>query len=98
MSFIDIKPISKLYLEQAQIVSKIKSILTYAEIEGFQTRAILVGIEKDKEISIKPFNRELKEYSALVDSENQGLQISKAFGKEIIYNLDKIIKRLHTDN
>jgi len=97
LSFMDLKPAAKLLFDQAQIVSKIKSTLTYAETEGFQTRASLVGLEQDKEALLRPFQQELKEYKSLADSEEQGLKISSAFCNEIIYNLNKIIKRLQTE-
>jgi hypothetical protein len=94
LSYIDVKSMGKLFLEQARTVSKLRSTLTFAESEGFRTRAFLVSIEKEKEELLGPFTREMTEYKKYTESEEGAAALSKAFSSEIVHNLNKAIKRL----
>lgn len=94
LTYTDLKSLGKLYIEQAQTVSKIRSTLTFAEEEGFRTRAALVGIDKEKEILLHPFEKEMSEYEKLTASKETAVKLSKAFGSEIIYNLNKTVRRM----
>ncbi len=94
LTYTDVKPMGKLLLEQARIVSKLRTTLTYAETEGFQTRTVLVNIDTEKEELLKPFNQELKEYKALLGADQEWKKLSKAFSSEIIHNVNRIIRRL----
>lgn len=94
LSYIDVKPTAKLFLEQARIVAQLRSTLTFAESEGFQTRAVLVGIDKEKDELLKPFLKEMTEYKNIAEEAGDAVKLSKAFSSEIIYHLNRVINRL----
>ena len=94
LSYIDVKYMGKLFLEQAQTVSKLRSTLKYAENEGFKTRTVLVNIEKEQEELRRPFFRELLEYKRLTESDQDAFTLSKAFSSEIVHHLGKVVRRL----
>ena len=93
----DFKPLIRLYTSQAQIVSGIKSTLDFSVKEGFQTRTTLVDLYKDKDSVLRSFEDEKKGYMSLTGSETAAERINKAFCTEIIYNIDKTIKRLGSE-
>lgn len=93
----DIKTMSKLYMAQAQKIVELRSTLTYAEEEGFRTRTVLVGLFKEKATVLGSFENEKNEYIRLAGDTDQGIKISKAFGSEMIYRLEKAAVRLERE-
>jgi len=76
------------------MISEIRSTLNFAEKEGYQTRSVLVAIFKDKDRVMESIEHESKEYLRLAGSEAGSGQLSKAFSSEMIYHLEKSVKRL----
>jgi len=90
----DVKSISKLYTRQAQEISRLRSTLSFAEEEGYQTRAYLVEMVKNRQSIYRPFKEEVPIYRNLTGSDESTAGLIKAFTSEIIYNLTKQIRRL----
>jgi hypothetical protein len=93
----DIKPLAKLYMSQAQKIAELRSTLTFAEEEGFRTRAVLVGMFNEKERVLGSFENEKKEYMRIAGDSRQGIKISKAFSSEMIYRLERAAARLERE-
>lgn len=94
LAYTDVKSTGKLFLEQAYTISKLRSTLSFAESEGFRTRAVLVGIDDEKDELLQPFSRETAEYRKLTGTEADAAALSKAFGNEIVHHLNKAVRRL----
>ena len=93
----DLKPLSKLLLSQVQMMARIRSTLTFAEKEGFQTRSILVSIFNDRVNILNTIDKEMKQYKTISGSDDAGVHLSKTFASEIAFNLDKAVKRLRKE-
>ena len=75
-------------------MTRIRSTLTFASKEGFQTRAFLVELLEEKETILGSFQNEKKAYAQLAGSPEEGIRFSKAFSSEMIFNLKKAIRQL----
>jgi inorganic triphosphatase YgiF len=95
LSQYDLKPLSRLFFNQAGEVSRVRSTITFAAQEGFKTRESLVRLADNRREVLQFFEDEAKRYRQMADGDEQTARtISKAFGKEIIYILDKQANRL----
>lgn len=91
----DIKSMSRLFLNQAGEVSRVRSSLFFAAKEGFKTREALVRLSERKRGIMNYFEEERKRYHHMTEGDEQKIRtIGKAFGTEIIYVLSKQLNRI----
>ncbi len=83
----DLRPLGPFFATQAQELSRIRSILAFAEKERFKTREILSGILSRRDSSVTLIERELKEYERIWFG--HGDELAREFAAEIAEHLGR---------
>lgn len=86
----DIKPLAKLFFNQAAEIARVRSTLAFAAKEGFRTREALVRFIKNKKQITALFDEEAKRYREMAAGDEKAVRsLSKAFGNEIMGVLNR---------
>jgi len=83
------KPMSKLYMSQIEIFSKLLSTLKFAKNEKFNTRELLLDLNSEKAAFMSLIEKERDEYVSIAIFDKKGSETAKAFVKRIIEFLGK---------
>ena len=85
----DLKPMSRIYLDQIEAFSSLLSTLIFAKNEKFHTRELLLDLSKERDFLLNLIVKERKEYSTIVPFDKNGKDTAKAFVKRISEYLEK---------
>ena len=89
----DLKPLGKLFMDQAAEFSSIRSTLLYAESEGFKTREILSGIVERRDRLSLLLRMEHTKYAEVLGKGTDASVLAKAFSHELIKILARQMAR-----
>lgn len=84
-----IEPMTTFFLDQAKDLSYINSAIDFVLKDRYKVRDILMRLINKKEGILNIMNQEMMEYEKIAGSLQTAIHLSKAMGKEIIYNLEK---------
>lgn len=79
----DLKPLSKMFLSQAEEFSRLRSTVAFARREQTGIREMLASLETHREKTLSMVEREAEAYKVRAGSENAALRITRAFAVDI---------------
>lgn len=79
----DLKPLSKMFLSQAEEFSRLRSTVAFARREQTGIREMLASLETQREKTLGMVEREAEAYKVRAGSENAALRITRAFAVDI---------------
>jgi len=90
----EISALSGIHLSQAKEIARLHSTINFAIKEKYKTRELLIDLVKNKDIIMDLISKESDKMKQLAGNDNEAILISKAFGHEIIYRLNRQLNKM----